>query len=43
MKPNYDTLKQFATRYYPKDWLHKEMLIDTNFVYHKHPESVSRR
>jgi len=46
MKPNYNTLKQFATHYYPKDWFYTEMLIvflDTNFVCHKHPESVSRR
>ena len=46
LKPNCNTLKQFATHYCSEDWFYEEMLsifLDTQFEYHKRPESVSHR
>jgi len=37
LKPNYNTLKQFATHYCPEDWFYEETLtvfLDTQFEYH---------
>jgi len=41
LKPNYNSLKQFATHYCPEDWFYEETLsvfFDTQLEYHKRPE-----